>query len=859
MTHSSVSQKYNLAVVSGGKPMLPRAHRDSTSCNKNISILTDDRKYFIVPFNNQIKIYSVETRQCTKTLKFSNNPLLARVFQDNKDVFVVNILLGDITATSHEEDRLITLVTNAGHIIVLNYKGKMVENPKVLQLNHSDVSKIFFDNDIKFLTTKTTSNSLQYYTFHSLRFQEDDKVTTTEEKSFENVILSSWSSNNKFISILLKENNEKHVIVYSISEQTVRFQFPLATINTSASFSNFVTSMAIDNTCTQLALGFASGVVTVTNLIDMKPRLLKWHIDAVLSLNFNADGTYLLSGGWEKVLSFWQLSTNLQHFLPRLNGVIIDIQVLENFYSLSLQMMENDSNSDYQLVLLNSADLISNLSIVGPLPVFNSIIQITNSQPYSSINSTSSINTSFKKQKRKLMRLKKKDFTTCIEINPVTKQLYIPHGSNLQTFDFYKNESVNLQYLTNSINTFMGKVKSELNIKDPKILNLKLSKDGTSLITYEIEFAPADLLSSDDIIHLLKFWQFNSNSDQWELVTKVLNPHGQNVPITNMIVSKDGCLTADNNGGIKYWVYDVKESNWCLKKILINNFNHFTNSVSMASSKDGSLLFHGFDDKLQIIDFETFRKLENTNVDDNDDDFVNEFTFDSEIQTIKLIGETSLLVATKATLNVIDLLLGKIINSFDIYPYVNGIYKNGNLERLITCDETNGKIAIVINKQSKDKATSFKSHVLVFNSNLSKKLGSFTHDEYIAWIGWNYDTDFIFLDIESRLGVIGTTVTNEIMLDESNKEGILDGLTTENDHADKNSYLEELRKLSIRKTNIMKGLKNDNEDVEEILDGETIQNSIHTKINMNSFTNMFDNLQNIEMETLFDSVLKTLS
>ncbi|CCC69135.1 hypothetical protein NCAS_0C01450 [Naumovozyma castellii] len=873
MTQSSptVSQKYKLSLVSGGKPILPRASFQS-SCDKNIACLTNDQLNYIVPFNNKIKIFNVETRQCIKTLKFSNNKSLAELFTTTS---IAHIALGDLTQEENKlEDKFITVFTKDGHVIVLNFKGKLVESPKILNLNLIEKNEMIYKvfqsaenpSSIKILTikgngTNTISN------FHLYQVQQDFTLQEPQE-TFNNVILTTWSSNDTILVLLSQTNaTEKTIHIESIFDDSCQRDIPLdsiiskeATKNLSST-SKYISSMAIDNNANQLALGFVSGVINIVSLDDSKlqSRLLKWHIDSVLSLSFNQDGTYLLSGGWEKVLVFWQLSTNLQQFLPRLNGIIIDCSLVAEgkYYSLGLQMIENNSNSDYQLILLNSTDLISKLSINGPLPTFNSTVKNV-IQPISSIstrssNSLATINSSKKKQLRKLLKLQRQDFTSNLEINPLNKQLYFPHISAVQIFDFYKNDQVDYQYMTSSLTNSMGKVKSELNLKEPIIANLKLTKDGKWLITYEIEYPPTDLLSSKDVSHTLKFWSKDgtSNEDQWKLRTKILNPHGLNVPITNMIVAPlcvgndGGCLTADNNGGLKYWSFNTHESNWCLSKIALPNFNHFSNSVSLAWSHDGSLILHGFDDKLTIVDFETFSKLDE-----------NEFVFDSEIQTIKFVNDSNLIVATKTTLSIINLLMGKIINSFDLYPFINGIYKNGHLDRLIACDEVNGKVALVINQQVKG-TTSFKSNILVFNADLSSKIGSFTHDEYISWIGWNYDSDFIFLDIESRLGVVGTTVNTE-MLDEVNKEGILDGLTSDNGNAIEGSeFTEQLRKLS---SNLNKrSLTNEDEDQEDI-ELEFVNGAKNEKgINMNSFISMFENIQNVQMDTLFDSVIKTLT
>ena len=896
MTQSLGIEQYKLSVVSGGKPTLNNF--SSVTGNKNIARLSHDQRNYIIPFNNQIKVYSVETRQCIKTLKFANNSVLSEIFlqEEDNNESIVKILLGDITAPQQEDAHLITVFTKNGHVVVLNYKGKLVETPKhfKISLGNEKLSNVFHcEGSYRILTTfkdpnQKVHNSLQSYRLYGLTFDDiKGQFDVAHQAEWHNIILSNISSNGKLLAhmskdVSTKDHEHKSISVVSLFDDSVNLSFPLSSILSSqtqslSSNTRYVSSMAIDNMGQQLAVGFASGVISIVNLADLQIRLLKWHIDSVLSLSFSHDGSYLLSGGWEKVMSLWQLETNSQQFLPRLNGIIIDCQVLGpqgNYYSLILQMTENNSNSDYQFLLLNASDLTSKLSINGPLPVFNSTIKHIQ-QPISAINtknsnSITSLNHSKKKQSRKLIKSKRQDFTTNVEINPINKNLYFPHISAVQIFDFYKNEQVNYQYLTSGVNNSMGKVRFELNLQDPIITDLKFTKDGQWMITYEIEYPPNDLLSSKDLTHILKFWTKNDNEANWTLKTKVINPHGISVPITKILPSprsvngSQGCLTADNNGGLKFWSFDSHESNWCLKKISLPNFNHFSNSVSLAWSQDGSLIFHGFDDKLQILDFDTFKKfesLENTKT-------VSEFTLDSEIQTVKLINDTNLIVATRTSLNAINLLQGRVINSFDLYPFINGVYKNGHLDRLITCDEKTGNIALVINQQLTDidgvPTTNYKSRIIIFDSDLSTKLGNFTHHEYISWIGWNYDTDFIFLDIESTLGVVGTTVNTQLS-DEVNSEGILDGLvsnTTTTSAFNTDVFAEQLNKLSSRgkKSDARDKDANGNDEDEEDIALEFINGEKKDKlVNMNSFTSMFDNIQNVQMDTFFDRVMKVIT
>ena len=98
MGQSVIHQKYKLGVVSGGKLVLPRATNRSCS-SKLVTVLTHDKTSVIVLFNNQIKVYSLETGQCVKTLKFANNEVLSRLFLGPQAASICYMALGDLTRT----------------------------------------------------------------------------------------------------------------------------------------------------------------------------------------------------------------------------------------------------------------------------------------------------------------------------------------------------------------------------------------------------------------------------------------------------------------------------------------------------------------------------------------------------------------------------------------------------------------------------------------------------------------------------------------------------------------------------------------------------------------------------------------
>ncbi|SCU93651.1 LAME_0F04544g1_1 [Lachancea meyersii CBS 8951] len=886
MVQSVLHQKYKVGVVSGGKVVFPRSSNRSCSA-KTVTLLTHDQSGVIVPFNNQLKIYSLETRQCVKTLKYANNKQLTEQFLGPTAGQVCDLALGDVTQEQQKQqeglesiddrEKHISVFSSSGSVTVVNCKGRLVEEAKVVELGgsfaHNESLVKVFQNDAKTVLRALTSaqESSTAYTYRMYDYNRTEQKLV-ECRKIEHVLLTAWSANGQHLCALTKDQSSKKVLTLwsvfssdssssSYDENELQLPLPITSSSANASpNSQFVTVMALDNNCTQLAIGFASGVINVLNLQDHSSRLLKWHIDSVLSLCFTPDGSYLLSGGWEKVLSLWQLSTNLQQFLPRLNGVVVDCDIVnDKFYSLGLQLTENQTSSDYQLLILNSTDLNSRVSVSGPLCVYQTAIKDV-VLPMSAVSSKASalpsdVGKSSKKQQRKLKR-KRQDYSSIFEVQPKTKHLYFPHISAVQAYDFYKNEQVSYQYLASGVNNSMGKVRSELNLKEPTIADVKFTKDGKWMISHEIEFSPDNLLSSNDLQHVLKFWRGSETGD-WVLETKVISPHGVKAPVTSILVAPRsvnnsyGCLTADNNGGLKYWFYNEKVSNWQLSKVSSPNNNHFSNSVELAWSIDGSLIFHAFDDKVTVLDFNTFGKFKK----DSEGAF-NEFTMDSSVQSLMLVNDSNLIVATQTTLNAVNLLLGEVEGAFDLFPYVNGVYRNGHLARLMSCDEKNGRIGFVVNQQNPDDSKQLPakhtSRVLVFNADLTQRLGSFVHDEYISCIRWNHDTDFIFLDVKNRLGVVSTTTSSE-MFEEVDKDAVLDQLGT-------SRFESELNKLASSKRNAADGIEEHEATEQEeatlgFINGEKSQKLL----NMNSFTSMFENLENVQMDTFFDRILKVIS
>lgn len=102
-----------------------------------------------------------------------------------------------------------------------------------------------------------------------------------------------------------------------------------------------LTTIAFHPTDPLLATGDQKGQIVLWHRFDDADSLvtssLHWHAHEVSSLAFTDDGAYMLSGGEEAVLVFWQLATGHRHYLPRLGNKIqhIAISPCGSFYLLS--------------------------------------------------------------------------------------------------------------------------------------------------------------------------------------------------------------------------------------------------------------------------------------------------------------------------------------------------------------------------------------------------------------------------------------------------------------------------------------------------------------------------------------------
>lgn len=254
--------------------------------------------------------------------------------------------------------------------------------------------------------------------------------------------------------------------------------------------------------------------------------LLKWHMEPPQTLCFSHDGRHLLSGGLEKVLVQWNLSSGHTQFLPRLGGLIsrifVDAKRPDSIcILLSAETPRKTDRSEIKgesLVIVSAADFVSRLSVIPPKIGTNGAKNGTNGS---------------------------------ITYNPGSSHLYIPYGPSIQAFDITKGETAFIQDVAPHVN--IGKVRRETQLSDPVVDFVAFSSNGEWMCTADSmpRLDVDNLMSKDDTLFALKFWRRGEGS--WILTAKIVDPHGPNVAVGALVFVKGGFLSVGVTGGLRYW------------------------------------------------------------------------------------------------------------------------------------------------------------------------------------------------------------------------------------------------------------------------------------------------------------------
>ncbi|KAK9240254.1 hypothetical protein V1525DRAFT_395459 [Lipomyces kononenkoae] len=354
-------------------------------------------------------------------------------------------------------------------------------------------------------------------------------------------------------------------------------------------------------------------------------RTLKWHLDPVRALAFSLDANYLLSGGNEKVLLFWQLDTSNVQFLPRLPGPITNIVVDDTSTTYAFCL----GNNNEDVMLLAATDLDARLRVSSVNACYNDVPPLSlakaNLSPKEQLTSASLKLLNLTKEAKRSREIISKILHSAetslpnFSIFPSAIHMFAPHtqqqgskqshywyfptrtDAKIQIYDPLRGEQVAVQSIVRTLQ--LGKVLFEEAIPDPIITQLCLSSDSQWMATVdETTTQPIDdLLSKADVQIMLKLWADDSASNDgavgWKLVSQIVSPHGPNVHVAAIVAAPktyhggQAFISACHGGGLRLWRprfprVQSRQVEWSARHAMDPTYGSSITGLSRAFSAD---------------------------------------------------------------------------------------------------------------------------------------------------------------------------------------------------------------------------------------------------------------------------------
>lgn len=776
-------------------------------------LFSKDNNYFFILTSLELRVYLLATKRCVSTIRVDSS--------NATDMYL-------------DSEEKIWISKSTGECDVINWIEKQVERTvkfdatRINQIVSIDTTldkyTLLCDNTVEegnIIKPSPSTGLCLVECFGDAKDDSDIKVLNFVK----NARIFAVSNSKEYYAFYSAHKKTELITVCRLGDTSIR----------NVPRSRAVLSLAVSDSGV-VAVGSVSGVIDMyydcfSESSEPTMRSLKWHVDSVLSLSFSLDGDYLLSGGRERVLVFWQLETDNTQFLPRLDGELNGIYVnpTSEFYALTLG---ND-----QVVVLSAVDLISRLQVSGIKAVINKFPADPEKER--------------RRHRRKgtmqnFLNERVHDFTSTLYVHPKTKNLYFPtkSGSQIQVYDEVEDNQVVVFSVASTIQS--GKVRSETLIEDPQVTLVAFTKDGQWMATVDEKKStpPIDhLLSKDDKEVSLKFWNLNQ-SGKWELATRVSSPHGQNKSVLDLIPSPDGhaFVSAAQDGGLRLWRPSIVEKigevhnaaarkvAWRIRKIFAP-FAIKSPSVSISWSMDTSVIIMGFESSVFVIDANKFElKYPLPNM------------LGSRIRALKIVG-TKLVALAKARLVVWDLLSNSQDWSILVQSPTGG-------KRLFAVDEQNERFALAFNHFTKDY--NVVSKLMIFSPAEPYPLHVEKYPYAISAVSFvpGSDSRFLLMDVNGRIN----TLVHDNKKQTSEEPTAIDYSTA----ISSLYYLKRQQQLQVSST---RQTQREDSDDDIDIDESSDQQYSRRVLNMNSFDNVFDGseyqLQNLEV--LFDKVLAVIS
>ena len=281
--------------------------------------------------------------------------------------------------------------------------------------------------------------------------------------------------------------------------------------------------------------------------IKSSSSILHWHAQAVRALTFTRNGAYLLSGGEEAVLVFWDWETRLKNFFPRLGAAINSVVVVP----------ANEVRDQECIVRLADGTMLSidtgALTIVRSLPLVKiSALRIllcfvyealAYDYPFSAHSPSTQDSVYFP-----------------LDVHPLTSYFIMPssHPSSLQIYSRKDSEMVSELEISPSNRV----VSPETRIVPARVTHVAISRGGTQLTNEgewmaTIDHRPGGANFAPQIALRVWLWD-HQNGNTFRLNTRFDRPHGTSEVTSisfNPVSADETCLlvTTGVDGTVRFW------------------------------------------------------------------------------------------------------------------------------------------------------------------------------------------------------------------------------------------------------------------------------------------------------------------
>lgn len=798
MSHNT---DWALRMASGGRPWAPGPHSSA-------AVFSADGKHAVVLLSHQLRVYFLQTRQCVRTIDVDASSAV------------------DMKMDPASDSHVILVAPDA--VLVVNWRerasGPVPKEPLLVKAH-----ALLAANEESF--TVLAADGIY-------RISRDD-MAATQLLAVDPFLKWAVSPNCNNLALLTG-----HTIVLVDLQALEKPQKDLSEsekpTETLTLTKSGIASLAVSNDAV-VAVGLVSGVIQIHygRVAGQRPhRMLKWHIDSVCSMSFTPDLRYLLLGGLEKVLVFWQLDTDKTQFLPRLNGVVESLSVGRGDLVCATLRVADDL---HEILVVLAVDLISRLAVNGPRPqLANEVKSTTDRQAEKYATAPFDL------------AKVKHDYLAVFEVHPKTSHLYFPHGAAIQAYDAIRNEQMFVQNAAPLLAT--GKVRSETRLLDPVVLQVAFTHDGEWMCTFDSVSASEvdNLLSKNDKQYALKFWKHvDVPGAPWELLTKIMDPHGAGAPIVAIRPAPEsylnglGFLTADSKGGLRMWrpripkeMYEAagkvaqltgrkqttpvkpQQTAWTLRKVRPSGAQALE-AVDVAFLDDGSIIVLGHGCSIHTFSSATFEEAS----------FQIPAICGSQVRAVALV-DTHLVVLLKTRLSLFNLLTGELL------PLVAQIHTTAGGRNMMAV--SGGLVCVATNYYvQKGSLLEVNARVLVFRPDRLEPVFAGTHPQAIAAVR-PYQRAFAFVDADSRVGVISSATAAITAVEEPDLARDMNAMLAAAQAA--------ADVVSSRGRVLVRHSKN-TKDVDMDLERTTV-------VDVNTFVPVFENTEGVQLDTLFERIIK---